>query len=188
MLRVNEARDLGESGRVDRYGLYEHCKHILATPPTTMRVNEKYVREYYIENVIGMIITTNYRDALYLPYDDRRHYVAFSECKASEFADDYWPKFWSWYHHEDGFAHVAAYLHAVDLSGFDPKASPRKTAAFLAMADSGSAPEEADLRDRDRRHRQPAGIDARTIRQRTGWRRLQLAAGTQGASRDAALA
>jgi hypothetical protein len=145
VLRVNEARDLGESGRVDRYGFYDHCKHLLATPPNTVRVNEKYVREYYIDNVVGLVVTTNYRDALYLPHDDRRHYVAFSECKASEFSDDYWPKFWSWYHNEDGFAHVTAYLQTIDLSGFDPKASPRKTAAFLTMADSGAAPEEADL-------------------------------------------
>ena len=92
-----------------------------------------------------MIITTNYRDALYLHTTIEGISIAFSECKASEFSDDYWPKLWSWYFNEDGFAHVAAYLHAVDLSGFDPKASPRKTAAFLAMADRGSAPEEADL-------------------------------------------
>jgi hypothetical protein len=108
ILRVNEARDVGESGRVDRYGLYEHCKPLLAAPPDVLRVNEKYVREYYVANVLGMVVTTNHRDALFLPHDDRRHYVAYSECKAAEFDENYWRGFWRWYHREDGFAHVAA--------------------------------------------------------------------------------
>jgi hypothetical protein len=116
---------------------------MLVTPPNTMRVNEKYLREYYIENVIGLIYTTNYRDALYLPHDDRRHYVAFAECTAADFPSDYWNTLWHWLLHEDGFAHVAAYLHSINLSNFDPKAPPRKTAAFLAMADCGTAPMDA---------------------------------------------
>ena len=49
-------------------------------PPDVLRVNEKFLREYYIFNVIGFIITTNHRtDGIYLPADDRRHYVAWSE-------------------------------------------------------------------------------------------------------------
>ena len=37
---------------------------MLVIPPNTLRVNEKYVREYYIFNVFGMVITSNYREAL----------------------------------------------------------------------------------------------------------------------------
>ena len=78
IVRLNEARDMGESGRVDRFGLYDHCKILLAAPPDVLRINEKYLREYYIFNCLGMVITTNHRDALYLPPEDRRHYVAWS--------------------------------------------------------------------------------------------------------------
>ena len=44
IVRVSEARDMGEQGRVDRYGLYDHTKTMLATPPNTLRVNEKSSR------------------------------------------------------------------------------------------------------------------------------------------------
>ena len=51
-----------------------------------LRVNEKFLREYYIFNVIGFIITTNHRtDGIYLPADDRRHYVAWSERTKDDF-------------------------------------------------------------------------------------------------------
>jgi hypothetical protein len=43
--------------------------------------------------------------------------------------------------------HVAAYLAELDLSGFDPKAPPPKTAAFWAIVDANRAPEDAELAD-----------------------------------------
>ena len=61
-----------------------------------MRVNEKYIREYYIENVIGHDLHDELSRRTLLPHNDRRHYVAFSECKARDFSDDYWQKLWSW--------------------------------------------------------------------------------------------
>ena len=41
--------------------------------------------------------------------------------------------------------HVAAYLHAVDLTGFDPNAPPPKTEWFWSIVDAGRAPEESEL-------------------------------------------
>jgi hypothetical protein len=130
VLRLSEARDMGEQGRIDRYGMYDHAKSMLATPPETMRINEKYLREYYIFNRFGMIITTNYRDALFLPNDDRRHYLAFSERRTEEFNQEFWESFWKWYRDEDGIGHVIAYLRQYNLTNFNPKAPPLKTAAF----------------------------------------------------------
>jgi hypothetical protein len=53
-----------------------------ASPPDVLRVNEKFLREHYVLNCTGVIITTNHRlDGMYLPADDRRHYVAWSEAK-----------------------------------------------------------------------------------------------------------
>jgi len=92
----------------------------------------KPINEYYILNRAGMIITTNYRDALKLPAGDRRHYVTFSERRSEEFSAEYWNEFWTWYE-AGGFAHVAALLYQRDLSGFDPKAEPPKTPAFRYM-------------------------------------------------------
>src|SRR5262249_37709323 len=132
IVRLSEVRDVGDRGATDLYRLNDHTKDMFATPPDTIRINEKYINEYFILNRTGVIITTNYRDALKLPLVDRRHYVAFSERSGEEFPAEFWNDFWAWYE-TGGFAHVAALLYQHDLSDFDPKAEPRKTDAFRHM-------------------------------------------------------
>jgi hypothetical protein len=144
ILRVSEARDLGD---VNRYMFYDAIKTYAAAPPDVLRVNEKNLREYYVANVCAVIITSNYKsDGLYLPADDRRHYVAWSDLTIADFADGYWNSLWGWYG-SGGDEDVAAYLSALDISGFDPKAPPAKTPAFWAIVDANRAPEEAELAD-----------------------------------------
>jgi hypothetical protein len=143
-LRVSEGRDLGE---IDRFKFYDHTKIYTAAPPDVLRVDEKHLREHYVFNVLGFILTTNHKtDGLYLPADDRRHYVAWSNCTKEEFTPEYWNGIWDWYA-GGGFGHVAAYLHALDISDFDPKAPPPKTPAFWDIVAANSAPEDAELAD-----------------------------------------
>ena len=86
VLRINEAHDQGDAERVNRFNLYEHIKLYSATPPDVLRVDEKHLREYYVFNVLGLIITTNHKtDGIYLPADDRRHYVAWSNLTKEDF-------------------------------------------------------------------------------------------------------
>jgi hypothetical protein len=144
ILRVNEGRDLGE---VDRFKFYDHTKIYTAAPPDVLRVNEKHLREHYVFNVLGFIITTNHKtDGIYLPADDRRHYVAWSNLNKGDFPANYWNEFWGFYQ-QGGIGHVAAYLSALDLSGFDPKAPPPKTPAFWNIVAASSTPEDAELAD-----------------------------------------
>lgn len=76
IVRVSEARDLGD---LDRFAFYDHSKAYIAAPPDVIRVDEKHLREHYVMNVMGVVITTNHKtDGIYLPADDRRHYVAWS--------------------------------------------------------------------------------------------------------------
>jgi hypothetical protein len=144
ILRVNEARDLGE---VNRFSFYDHTKIYTAAPPDVLRVDEKHLREHYVFNVLGFILTTNHKtDGIFLPADDRRHYVAWSNRKSDEFSAEYWHQLWSWYQH-GGFQHVAAYLAELDLTDFDPKAPPPKTPAFWDIVAANSSPEDAELVD-----------------------------------------
>jgi hypothetical protein len=144
VLRISEARDLGE---FDRYAFYDHLKSYTAAPPDTLRVDEKNLREYTIVNCCGVIITSNYKtNGVYLPADDRRTYVAWSELSKEDFDQGYWNQLWDWYD-DDGKGHVAAYLTQHDLSAFDAKAPPKKTDAFWAIVDVGQAPELAELAD-----------------------------------------
>ncbi len=98
-------------------------------------------------NVCGVIITSNHKtDGIYLPPDDRRHYVAWSERTKEEFSESYWRDLYGWYA-AGGNGHVAAYLASVDLSGWDPKAPPPKTSAWHDIVSANRAPENAELAD-----------------------------------------
>jgi hypothetical protein len=144
VLRISEARDLGE---IDRFQFYDRMKAYTASPPDVLRVDEKHLNEHNVLNCVGIIITSNYKsDGIYLPPDDRRHFVAWSPLTKEDFSVDYWNRLWRWYR-DGGDRHVAAYLDQLDLSDFDPKAPPPKTAAFWDIVDASRAPEDAELAD-----------------------------------------
>jgi len=144
ILRISEARDLGDT---QRRVFYEHTKALLAAPPDVLRVNEKNRQEYYIPNVVGVVITTNHKtDGIYLPDDDRRHYVAWSSRRRSEFSEQYFIDLYRWLD-DGGDCSVAAYLAQLDLSGFDPKAPPPQTQAFWDIVNASQVPESRELAD-----------------------------------------
>ena len=95
VLRISEAHDLGD---INRYAFHDHMKTILAAPPDVIRVNGKYIPQHYVLNVAGVIYTTNNRfDGIYLPPNDRRTYVAWSEIRRRTSSDGFWTDFWAWY-------------------------------------------------------------------------------------------
>jgi hypothetical protein len=144
ILRVSEARDLGD---VNRFQFYDHMKAYTAAPPDVLRVDEKHLPEYAVPNCCGVIITTNHKaDGIFLPPDDRRHYVAWSNLIKDDLNNDYWNTLWRWYD-DGGDSHVAAYLTERDISKFNPKAPPPKTPAFWDIVDASRAPEDAELAD-----------------------------------------
>jgi hypothetical protein len=143
MLRINEARDMGE---VNRYQFYERMKLYAAAPPDTFRCNQKYTPHYTVVNCMAIVITSNYKEmGVYLPPDDRRHYVAWSDIKTEEFAAGFFRDFWAWYYEDGGLGHVAAYLARHKQLGFHPKASPPKTEAFWAIAEANRPDEFGEL-------------------------------------------
>ena len=144
VLRVSEARDLGE---FDRFAFYDHMKAITAAPPDVLRIDEKNRQEYAIPNVCGVIITTNHKsDGIYLPADDRRHFVAWSDLDKSAFDAAHWDGLYKWYA-EGGFDVIANYLQNLDLTGFNPKAPPPQTSAFFEIVNSSRTPEDAEFAD-----------------------------------------
>jgi hypothetical protein len=94
-----------------------------------------------------MIVTTNHlTGGLYLPSDDRRHFVAWSEIQREEFPEQYWRDFWAWYK-SGGIWDVVAYLRGLDLTGFDPKAPPPQSDAWWQIVNASAAPEDTELGD-----------------------------------------
>jgi hypothetical protein len=115
-------------------------------PPVVLRVDEKNWREYHILNCCGVVITTNQKDSVYLPADDRRTYVAWSNLTKDEFDADYWTKMWKWYD-AGGGGHVAAYLDRLDIASFNAKAPPRQTEVFWQIVQINLPPEGSELAD-----------------------------------------
>lgn len=139
--RISEVHDLKQ----DRMKFYEVSKVYIAAPPEALHVNQKHTREYYVPNVMGVIYTTNnLTNGLYLPSDDRRHYVAWSDAAANDFPDHYWKTLWGWLE-AGGKWDVVAYLASLDITAFNPKAPPPKTSAFFAIAQSNEDPELSEL-------------------------------------------
>jgi hypothetical protein len=96
ILRISEARDLGD---VNRYQFYDHLKVYAAAPPDVLRVDQKHLQEHSVFNCCGIVITTNYKtDGIYLPDNDRRHFVAWSDLTQKDFEEGYWNRLWNWYH------------------------------------------------------------------------------------------
>jgi hypothetical protein len=144
VLRVSEGKDLGE---FDRFAFYEATKTLMAAPPDTLRCNPKFVKPYYVLNVTGVIITTNHKvGGLFLPADDRRHFVAWSTREMTDYSPAYWEKYWARMK-AGGADAVAKHLRSLDLDGFDPKTPPPRTQAFLEMVDAMRSEEESDMAD-----------------------------------------
>jgi len=143
ILRISEARDLGDT---DRFAYYEHLKTLTASPPDVLRVDEKHLREHAVLNCCGVIQTTNNKDALHLPIDDRRHFIAWSPRTKDDFSPGYWPALYDWFG-RGGNEIVAHHLATLDLRDFDAKAPPPKTRAFWEIVDASRAPEDAEMAD-----------------------------------------
>jgi hypothetical protein len=144
VLRISEVHDLGE---IDRFAFYDRTKTLCAAPPDTHRIDEKNMREYQAVNVTGVIMTTNHKaGGLYLPPDDRRHYVAWSPTPTGTFTPEYFDGLYSWFR-TGGNEIVAHYLAALDISTFNAKAPPPKTPAFWEIVQSARSAESADVDD-----------------------------------------
>lgn len=146
IMRVNETRDTGGDTQM-RFNFYDHFKTYAASPPDVIRVDEKNLREHYVFNCTGVILTTNYKtDGFRIPADDRRTFVAWSKCEREDFSDRYWKDLWSWYN-AGGDQDVGAYLATLDISSFDAKAPPPRTEAFYSIVMASWAPEQSTIAD-----------------------------------------
>lgn len=144
VLVINEAKDTGDG---NRFQFYDKTKTIITAPPKFHSIRSMYMGRRKSPNLNSTIITTNHRTgALYLPADDRRHYVMFSDVTRERFDDAYWVDMWDWL--DNGGADAgAAFLLARDVSQFSPKAPPIQTPEFWEMVGGGQPAETTELSD-----------------------------------------
>ncbi len=143
LLVINEARD---TGGVDRYEFYQKSKRIIAAPPDTLPCRKMYLGNYYVPNVMAVVITSNNKlNGLFIDPDDRRHYVAWSSTERQP--DSYFNPLWDWIDNGGGKQAVLGYLRRLDIADFCPMAPPPKTEAWHQIVDAGRNPEEKELSD-----------------------------------------
>ena len=143
ILRVNEARDLGD--RINRFTFYDHTKIYAAAPPDVLRVDEKHLREYYVFNVLGFF-DHQPQDRRHLPAGGRSTALrGLVHLTKEDFTPDYWRR--------SGAGTAAAALSmsppisASSISAFDPKTPPPQTPACWDIVNTSQAPEDAELAD-----------------------------------------
>ncbi|MGJ5177412.1 DUF5906 domain-containing protein [Bradyrhizobium oligotrophicum] len=163
ILRINEVHDLGGESR---YGFYDATKDVITNPPETHRINTKHVPQYAAVNVCGVVMTSNHLDALYLAPDDRRHFVCVSTRTQDDFSPAYWDEINAWFENGGNEA-IAHYLANLDLSAFNAKAPPPKTAAWHMVVAAGMAPESGDLSDVIESMGKPDALTLAMVRSRT---------------------
>jgi len=105
-------------------------------------------------------------DALYLDPNDRRHFVCISDRKKEDFPDGYFDSLYAWFENGGNEA-VAHYLANPDLSAFNAKAAPPKTAGWHLIVAAGLSPESGDISDVIEAMGRPAALTLPMIKART---------------------
>ena len=140
---VMEIAELRQSQAQDRRALENTLKPLIAAPPELLPVNRKGLHPYLALNRILVVAFTNERGAISLPSEDRRWFVLW--CDADRLPEADATSLWTWYTRQDGFAIVAHYLAALDVSAWCPTAPPPMTEAKMILIDAAMSPAEAAL-------------------------------------------
>jgi hypothetical protein len=155
---VMEIAELRQSEAKDRRALENHLKPVIAAPPEYLPINRKGLHPYMALNRVLVVAFSNERVSISLPSDDRRWFVLWAE--AGRLPEAEAVGLWNWYIHRNGFAGVAAWLMARDVSAFNPSAPPPMTEAKAIMVEAGMSTAESVLTEMLRERRGPfaAGV------------------------------
>jgi len=135
-------QELRQSEARDRRALENHLKPIIAAPPEYLTVNRKGQHPYQALNRLFVLAFSNESIPITLPSDDRRWFVVRSSAGRMGLGEG--KEMIDWYH-AGGFASIAAWLHARDVSAFNPGESPFMTDAKAIMIESGMSGAESFL-------------------------------------------
>ena len=142
--------ELRQTEAKDRRALENQLKPVIAAPPEFISVNRKGMHPYQALNRMFVLAFSNERVPLSLPSEDRRWFVVYSEApnmdKDDSLGKDAGARMWDWLDH-GGCAAVAAWLHARDVSKFNPGGMPPMTEAKMILVEQGRSGAESFLVD-----------------------------------------
>jgi len=140
MLIIDEVRPSKDEFHAS--SMYNILKPMIATPPDSLPLNNKYMALRYVINVMRIFITTNDWMAMYIPPEDRRLFIMHSQKPKDWCEQQYFIDLFAWFA-AGGEEEVARWLAKRDISGFKPKAQSAKTAGWEAITNTWGEPEDA---------------------------------------------
>jgi len=141
ILIINE---LKEPDAATRRQLANQLKPIIAAPPEMLPINRKGLHPYHMANRLFVLAFSNDPVPISLASQDRRWFCVWST--APRMNSDQAKKIWDWYR-SGGFACIAKWLMARDVSKFNPSAAPATTEFKQNLIEHGMSMAESYLVD-----------------------------------------
>jgi hypothetical protein len=140
-LIINE---LKEPEAAARRALANKLKPIIAAPPEMLPINRKGLHPYDMVNRAFVLAFSNDPVPISIDSQDRRWFCVWS--RAPRMDADKARELWNWYRN-GGFAAIAGWLHARDVSAFNPSAAPAWTEFKANLVEHGMSMAESYLVD-----------------------------------------
>ena len=136
--------ELKEPEAASRRMLANKLKPVIAAPPDMIVINRKGLHPYNMLNRMFVLAFTNDPVPISIPSQDRRWFCLWSTAPRMDPAEA--DKLWRWYK-SGGFEKVAAWMHARDVSKFNPAAAPPFTEFKANLVEHGMSIAESYLVD-----------------------------------------
>ena len=137
--------ELKEPEARERRALANRLKPIIAAPPEYLVVNRKGLHPYDTLNRAFVLAFSNDMIPLTLSSDDRRWFVVWST--AGQMDPVAAQEMWHWYKQGNGFAQIAQWLYARDVSAFNAGATPPMTDVKASLVEHSMSSAESGIVD-----------------------------------------
>lgn len=137
--------ELKEPDSATRRALANKLKPIIAAPPDMLDINRKGKDPYKMANRLFVLAFSNEQIPISLSSQDRRWFCISSNAQPMErIKTGSGLALYNWYR-QGNFEHIAAWLHARDVSKFNPGAAPGMTEFKLNLLESGMSSLESTI-------------------------------------------
>jgi hypothetical protein len=140
--------ELKEPEARERRALANKLKPVIAAPPDMLTVNRKGLHPYDSLNRMFVLAFSNDPVPISIDSQDRRWFAVWSS--APRMAPDAAARLWGWYK-SGGYEAIAAWLHARNVSAFNPSAAPAWTEFKANLVEHGMSIAESYLVEMMRR-------------------------------------
>jgi len=134
--------ELKEPEARERRALANKLKPVIAAPPDMLTINRKGLHPYDSLNRMFVLAFSNDPVPISIDSQDRRWFALWST--APRMAPDAAARLWGWYK-SGGYEAIAAWLHARDVSAFNPSAAPAWTEFKANLVEHGMSIAESYL-------------------------------------------